>query len=170
MYLKWIGAVCVIVSCGGFGFSLASQQIRRMHLLRNLISVLDSMDCELRYRCTPLPQLCRVSVHKNHGILLKIFNALADELESQITPNPERCMASVLDRDESIDIVVRNILMDFGTNLGRYNLEGQLRGLEETRIACQNQLTVLMQNKERRLRSYQTLGLCAGAAIAILFV
>ena len=170
MQLKWIGAVCVIVSCGGFGFLIASQQIRRMRLLQNLIAVLDCMECELRYRCTPLPQLCRVSVHRNHGILWEIFCELAEELESQISPDPERCMASVLDRQEHTDAVVRRILMGFGANLGRFNMEGQLRGLEETRTACQNQLAVLMENKERRLRSYQTLGLCAGAAIAILFV
>ena len=170
MQLKWVGAVCVVLSCGGFGFLMAAQQIRRMRLLQNLIAVLDCMECELRYRCTPLPQLCRVSVHRNHGILWELFHALADELESQISPDPERCMASVLDRQELTDIVLKQILMRFAANLGRFNMEGQLRGLEETRTACHNHLSELMENKERRLRSYQTLGLCAGAAIAMLFV
>ena len=55
-------------------------------------------------------------------------------------------------------------------NLGKFDMSGQLRGLENARNVCRENLELLMYNKDRRLRSYQTLGLCAGAAVAILFV
>ena len=57
-----------------------------------------------------------------------------------------------------------------GSSLGRFDLEGQLQGLESVRIYCREQLDELSKDRDVRLRSYQTLGLCAGAALAILFV
>jgi len=49
-------------------------------------------------------------------------------------------------------------------------MEGQLKGLESVRQECRRQVETLSYNRDARLRSYQTLGLCAGAALAILFV
>ena len=168
MYSKVIGAFCVIIGCGAFGFMLASQQRRCMRYLQGLIDTLDRMECELRYRATPLPQLCRVSVNQRSGKIQDIFLAFA--LESQIAPDPERCMASVLGMIKNLDDTISEILMDLGGNLGKYDLDGQIRGLSQTRAICLEQLNILTQNKSQRLRSYQTLGLCAGVAIAILFI
>ena len=42
--------------------------------------------------------------------------------------------------------------------------------MEIVRNYCDRELESLGKNGEERLRSYQTLGLCAGAALAILFV
>ena len=57
-----------------------------------------------------------------------------------------------------------------GQNLGRFDLQGQLKGMETVRNYCDLELESLGKNREERMRSYQTLGLCAGAALAILFV
>lgn len=170
MYSKIIGAVCVMIGCGAFGFLLAFQQRRCMRHLQSLIDTLDRMEWELSYRGTPLPQLCRSSVNQKSGMIQEIFFSLATELESQIAPDPERCMASVLGRSKDLEEVVSEALMELGSNLGKFDLEGQLRGLNQTKAFCKDRLNALTQNKTQRLRSYQTLGLCAGAAIVILFV
>jgi hypothetical protein len=57
-----------------------------------------------------------------------------------------------------------------GTSLGRYDLQGQLNGIESVRIRCRSDLEELERNRDVRLRSYQRLGLCAGCALAILFL
>ena len=103
-------------------------------------------------------------------MIQEIFFSLATELESQIAPDPERCMASVLGRSKDLEEVVSEALMELGSNLGKFDLEGQLLGLNQTKAFCKDRLNELTQNKTQRLRSYQTLGLCAGAAIVILFV
>ena len=95
---------------------------------------------------------------------------LAEELEAQISPDAQRCMAAVLDTLADADETLYGILSSLGMSLGRFDMPGQLQGLENSRNACREKLELLKQNKDRRLRSYQTLGLCAGAAIAILFV
>ncbi len=55
-------------------------------------------------------------------------------------------------------------------SLGKFDLEGQLQGLEAAKADCQRRLQNMEQGKESRLRSYRALGLCGGAALAILLL
>lgn len=170
MNVKWIGAVCVVISCGGWGFLMALQHINKVRILRNFLSILDYMECELQYRATVLPNLCRQAGDRAQGILRQVFRDLSDELEAQIAPNAKRCMASVLAKTHGLDPFLVSLLSEFSENLGIFDVAGQVKGFAHTRQLCQTQLEVLLENKESRLRSYQTLGLCIGAAIAILLV
>ena len=170
MNVKWIGAVFVILACGSCGFLMAAHHRNRIQQFRNLIAALQYMESELRYRYTPLPQLCRLAGEQNYGKISKIFLLLADELDAQISPNASNCMAATLDKLEGLDTALCEVLKELGNNLGRFDADGQVRGMESVRNACQEKLQILSLNMDSRLRSYQTLGLCAGAAIAILFV
>ena len=53
--------------------------------------------------------------------------------------------------------------------LGRYDLEGQLQGLETVRQQCRTDLRELESERKEQMRNYQTLAVCAGASLAILF-
>lgn len=170
MNLKLIGALCVIVGCGSCGFMMASQYLSKIRLLKNLVIVLDYMECDLTYRCTPLPLLCRQAGEQVTGKVHQIFVLLADELDAQVSPDVQRCMASVLDRLGNLPFVFSGILLGLSTNLGKFDMPGQLRALDNARALCRENLNKLQENKDSHIRSYQTLGLCAGAAIAILFV
>lgn len=170
MNLKFIGALCVIAGCGSCGFMMTSQYLSNMRLLRNLTIVLDYMECEIQYRCTPLPQLCHQAGEQVTGKVRQIFLLLADELDAQISPDVHLCMSSVLDRLGNIWSPLHTILLRLSCSLGKFDMPGQLRALENARDACREKLSQLQEGKDSRLRSYQTLGLCAGAAIAILFV
>ena len=170
MSLKILGALCVVTACGTCGFMMAGQHIGKIRKMQNLISALEYMECELQYRSTPLPQLCRQAGLQCQGKIQQVFILLADELDAQVFPNVQRCMASVMDRIGHLERPIYDSFRQFGNNLGKFDLIGQVQGLNSTRQSCTERLEQLMQNKESRIRSYQTLGLCAGAAIAILFV
>lgn len=170
MSYKIVGAICVITACGGFGFLLAAQHIQRIRLLRQLIAALDYMECELQYRSTALPELCLQTAQQSCGKIRTVFAALSEELEAQISPNVSLCMATALERCVELPAVIQDMYILLGRSLGKFDLHGQLKGLDETRRECRNCLQTLLYNKDTRIRSYQTLGLCAGAAIAILFV
>ena len=170
MHIKVLGAICVISGCGAFGFLITANQMRRIRLLQNLIAALDCMGSELQYRCTPLPKLCRVCGQQNQGKIQEIFLDFADELESQLAPDPERCMGYILAQKVNLDMLLKEIMTDFSRNIGKFDLDGQLLGIERTKVLCSEHLDALRLNKDQRFRSYQTLSLCAGAALAILFV
>ena len=105
-----------------------------------------------------------------NGKVRQIFTTLADELDAQVSPDVRRCMASTLDRIADVWCPLVFILMELSASLGKFDMHGQLRAIARARSLCDEKLRQLQQGKENRLRSYQTLGICAGASLAILFV
>jgi stage III sporulation protein AB len=170
MNVKLIGAVCVLVGCGSCGFFMAMQYNKHILMLRNLVTSLEYMECELQYRSTPLPLLCRQTADHVNGRIKEVFLMLADELDAQVSPNVKRCMSSVLDRLGIHSGNLNGVLETLGGSLGAFDLPGQLRALENTKLECREMLGKMLEGKESRVRSYQTLGLCAGAALVILFI
>lgn len=169
MSYKWLGALLVITGCGGFGLSLAAGYRRQEKLLRQMIQILHYMENELQYRLTPLPELCRQAGKEVSGILGDVFLNLARELDWQAAPDVCSCMSEAIKRSSELPMGLRKHLILLGRTLGRFDLPGQLQGLQAVCSTCEEELKVFRQDRESRLRSYQTLGLCAGAALAILF-
>lgn len=170
MSIKGIGAVLIIAGCGGFGYSLAAGIRQQEKLLHQLIHILQVLESELQYRLTPLPELCALACGECDGILRKTFRELRSALSRQERPDAAACMDSVLNRSEAVSGRIRRHLRYLGKSLGRFDLTGQLEGLRRVRCACEADLTLLTRNRDQRLRSYQTLSLCAGTALAILFL
>lgn len=170
MTIKLFGALLVILSCGGIGFHVAFAQKRQEKLLKQLIQILDFFTNELQYHRSPLPELCKHASAECNGMLSRVFLALSNELCMQVFPNVEICMNKILAEIVDIPKEIHNILQTLGKCLGRFDLNGQLKDLDAIRFTCNEQLGNLQQNRDVRLRTYQTLGLCAGAALVILFI
>ena len=169
MTIKLFGAFLIFAGCGGFGFSMAASCRGEQQCLRQLVRALEFMHAELSYRMPPLSVLCRSAGAIVTGPVQKIFLSLAEELDAQVAPDVRICMAAALSR-QHISPQLRQAFLDLGDTLGRFDLPGQLRGLECAAREARSELRQLQQQRGSRLRSYQTLGLCAGAALAILFL
>lgn len=169
MILKLMGTAFVVAGCGGIGFRIAANHRREEANLRQLLGILDYMECELQYRLTPMPELCGQVVRVFPGVLGNVFSELCTEMDAQVLPDLDTCM-SVAVKAKKLTPLTQEELLLLGKSIGRFDLEGQLKGLDAVRQDCKRQLESLSCNRETRIRSYQTLGLCAGAALAILFV
>ena len=170
MSAKWIGAFFVLVSCGGFGFSIAHTYRQRERLLQQLLNTLETMASELEYQLTALPALSRKAAADTSGVLRDVFANLARELDWQSEPDAESCMRNAIDRCHDLPACLRRPLRQLGKTLGRFDLPGQLQGIQSVQDTCRRELSRLERNRDARLKSYQTLGLCAGAALVILFI
>lgn len=170
MKLKLIGAFCILLGCGGWGFYTATMQKIHIQMLRQMQSAVEMMECDLQYRRTPLSRLFQTAGEMSGGRLGKVFLMLAQELDAQVAPNAACCMAVVLEKYQSLPADVVDLFNLLGSTMGKFHLEGQLMGLEAVRSGCEYRLKRLLDNIDARIRSYQTLGLCAGAALAILFL
>lgn len=168
MTLKILGAILVICACAGYGVLMSTTHKREVHALRQLISALNYMECEIQYRLTPLPQLCRKTADTCSGIVSSIFVDLAGELDNQISPDAELCMESALRKNKEVPEHVYEGMMTLGRTLGRFDAEGQIRDLETVHIECIRKLEAYTNNETSRLRSYRTLALCAGIAVVII--
>ena len=167
--LRLMGAGCIVAGSGAFGFAMAAASRREERQLRQLLGALEFLSCELSYRLTPLPNLCRGAAEGRGGAVSEFFRDLAKELEKQTEPDAQSCVRSIQARME-LPASVRRILVELGQTLGRFDLPGQLRGLELSIRETEQALRIIREGAPERRRSWQTLGLCVGAALAILFV
>lgn len=170
MEVKWIGAILVVAGCGSIGLAMAFNGKREILILRELICALEYMGCELEFRLPPLPELCMKTSKQCVGNVSAVFHNLGKELEAQIAPDVSCCMAAALQKGNHMPELCRAFLLSLGKTLGQFDLQGQQKGLSKLHKNCEQALQRLENNGKERLRSYQTLGLCAGAALAILLI
>lgn len=170
MTYKWIGAVLIVLSCGGFGLYQAAAYRREERSLGALLTAIDYMACDLQYRLTPLPDLCRQTSREGSGCVHDVFSALARELDMQIAPDVTSCMNAALASVSFVPEKTEKLLRQLGQSMGRFDLQGQLRGLAQIREACCREAEALAVHRDEKVRSLQTLGLCAGAALAVLLI
>lgn len=168
MIQKWIGAGCVFLACGVIGFGAAASLRKEEQLLMQSRRLLEKMESELFCRATSLPQLC-LCVDGCGKQLERIYHSLSECLNEQVFSDASGCMEAVLCR-EKLPQSVENVHKMLGQTLGGYDLGGQLEELAAVKAACQDAIDTLRENMTQRVRSYQTLGLCAGAALAIVLV
>jgi stage III sporulation protein AB len=168
--MKLFGAVMVFLGCGGIGFSLVASYRHQQRCLQQMIQALEYMECELQYRMPPLPELCIGASQVCTGCVSSILLQLSKELEAQITPNAAACIRAVFAKRDDLPDTLRKCFSLLEDSLGRFDLVGQLQGLNSVKKYVGFELEKLYRNQDVRLRSYQTLGFCAGAALVVLFL
>ena len=170
MTIKLFGAICVILGCGIFGFMTASNAHREISTMRQLINVLDFFECELSYRMLPLSQLCRLAAAIANGCMKRLLVRIVEELELQKAHDVENCIHSALVDCPDLPPLIASRVIELGKTLGRFNLDGQIKCIRGVNAENQRILDILCGDHITRIRSYKTLGLCAGAALVILFI
>ena len=130
MMHKLLGAAMILLGCGGFGFSMAARHRRDVRCLQIFLASLDYLECELEYRLTPLPDLCRKVVRICPGAVGKVYDRLASELEGQAVPTVEPCFRQALLSDRELPPNTRAVMEQLGQTLGAFDLSGQLRGIQ----------------------------------------
>ena len=170
MNMKLIGALLMMLGCGGVGFSMTKNHKKEENAMLELCRSLEWMILELNYRMPPLSSVCRGAADVCKGCISRVFERLANELDRQITPDAYACMVAALASVPGVPERVTMHLKDLGTSFGKFDLQGQISGLETTLALCKGELQIMKNGREVRLRTYQTLGLCAGAALVILLL
>ena len=170
MTIRILGAVLILVGCSTFGFLLSATSKRETATLKSFIESMDIMECELRYRRPPLPQLCGYLAASQSGIIQTYFSYLQSELLQQIQPSASACADLALNRMSQMPKHTKVIIQQFAKFLGEFDIDGQLTGIQAVRNEAVLQLKQLSRDQDLRIKNYRTLGVCAGAAIIILFI
>ena len=166
--LKLLGTVCILGACGFCGFSMAAGLDRREQELKALADAIDLIPCEIACRGSALPELCPVVARAFPGTVGQAFSALGLALR-QPDPGPLLpLLAAGIPREMGPEC--RAALCALGRSLGAYDLDSQLSALDSAGADCLQRLEQLRQGKAQRMKCYRALGLCGGAALAILLL
>ena len=139
-------------------------------MLRMLQVALETVACQLRYRMTALPELCALAADVCTGALQHFFETLAKQLSLCLEADAERCVTLALEATADLPASMERNLRLLGSNLGRFDAQGQLSGLQSVLELVQRDLYGMQATLHQRLRACRTLGFCAGAALAILLL
>lgn len=169
MNLRYLGAILLFSGCCGCGFWFAWNQKRETVALRELESVLEWMICQLEYHMTPLPELIR-SVAQRYPMYRRVFAAFADQMESFTLSDVGACMENAIRSTTGIHPKIASYLQTLGNDLGSFALTGQVMQLRSLQQTCAADRAKQEVGQDARLRSYRTLGICAGLALAILLL
>ena len=170
MNMKWVGAAMIIATCMSIGVKMASSYLREEQQLEQLLQSLNYIKCELQYKLAPLSALFYQCASLSKGPLRAFYLNLCSELDSQVYPDAVCCFHAALNKSAELSNCTVKILKQLGATLGCFDLDGQLSGIDEAIESCQAELKLLTSSKSVRIRNYQTLSLCAGAALVILFI
>lgn len=149
---------------------MANVAKREVVTLKKLITAIEIMICELQYHLTPLPELCRIVSAQTSDCICEFFSKLADELECQIAPDVIQCVMHTLKNCTDIPNVTEKMLIVLGESLGKYDFDGQISGLISVKDTCNKALEPLLFHLTNKLKTYRTLGFCAGLTIAIIII
>lgn len=168
--LKTVGILLVILGASCTGGVMAAQVYRTLSLARRLLPTLELMKSEIAYRRTPLPELMERFSTWNGGILSELFAILSRELGLRQEASVYAIMKKALSLPEMVTIPqsVRRILLNLAAALGQFDAGSQLRAMDLAIMETRALIEQLETEQKSRVRSYCTLGVCAGLALAIL--
>lgn len=170
MILRIYGAVFIVLGCGGISLIAANYIKHEISMIKQFISALEYMVCDLQFRHTPLSELFRKASDICNGTLKKLFAEVAAYMELQQYPDATECMKVTISHYTGLPKRMRCELEHLSQSLGIFDLQGQIDSLEAVKGESLWLLKQYSQNLDVRLRSYRALGICLGAAIAILLI
>lgn len=170
MWLRLIGACAITVSSAGFGLRAAWDYRLRIRLLRDFVACLEEMQQQLRQNLLSLPQLVRIASELGYGTIYRImdgFHAALIDPEAEDIPG---CMRKALSCVPDLHPDLRRLLVQLGRSLGKFDLTGQLKGMDDLKSAAEKQLLIMEHEQNQNVRCYRTLGIFGGMALAVLLL
>ena len=167
--LRLLGAALVTLSASLVGFGFARGVRRQCAQLEGLLWALDFMQAELSSRLTPLPQLLSACRQRDVALFFEAAGrALSVPPGCTVPVSFKRGFQASPGLSPGQEAV--QTLYGLSTALGRFDLESQLAAIERAKGSITSVLLQLQAQKRARCRSYETIGICAGLALAVILL
>ena len=169
--IRWLGFLLIVCGTSAIGIQMAGGVHRAVRFFQDMQTALDRMSREISYHLTPLAQLTQTVAQD----LTEPVNALISAFGSRLLSAPEEPMQMhMLEAMKSCGAAVpqeaRRILMTLSGSLGRQDVSAQVSALETASREIEAVRKDYENRQKTQCRSYETLGVCAGLAVAILFI
>lgn len=166
--MKLAGVIFILASAWSVGCRFSSAMRSRCELVKRFMDALQILRNELSFLGTPLSDAFRAVAASSVGYWGQVFEDMASRMERErwLTPATaaEEAVASIKDEPAS------HIMVELAAKLGSYDLEAQLCGIDCALDTARSLLRELEEEKKIRSKTYKTLSICTGAAIAILLI
>lgn len=163
--MKFLGILCIILSCAGTGIYMASHLKNQVRQYQKLLAFLEDCAIYIRYQSLPLQELFAMLAEHPDYESLDFLRKL------KISPefSPEILWYGAV-QESRLPSGAKQILQNLGHELGKTDIQGQLAVLALYQTQMQTACEQCRVCYEKKSKLYQSLGWLGGAMLAILFI
>lgn len=170
--MKIVGILFVVLSSLSVGLRYAHMVQQRCTTIGQIILALRLLKSELSVHGTPLPEAFGLLAAATSGSTAAYFSSAAKEMNHSRWISPQESLRTAeihLKEFGPKDPSIR-ILRDVSSGIGKLDMDSQLNALDNAISRFEILRHSAEQDRSVRCRTYRTLGLCAGIALAILLI
>ncbi|MEG1705011.1 MAG: stage III sporulation protein AB [Clostridia bacterium] len=150
------------------GYLKSKKLYDREYILREMITFLTSVENEIKYCLSLLPNAYEVSRLRLNTVLKDaIGNIVVDMLKND---NIDKSIVENISKIEGLLDYDKNVIISTLKNLGRSNVEGQINIIQNNISILENQIKEANEVKLKSSKMYRTIGTISGLIIVVLFV
>ncbi len=166
LLLKIIGAVLIIFAGFSAGSCFSHNLFARRDFLKKLMVFLSNLSTNIRYNSADIFSISTLSAQTSD---IEYFKFEETEFNTPFSKQWEEKIKS-LPNSLSLIKTDKEFLKEFGSELGKTDVEGQLKHIELYKSIFEKQLDDAERDIKQKSKLYRTMGLFAGTTIALMII
>lgn len=164
--IKLIGCVLIVSACFLAGYTMSRNLIVRRDFLKSFIVLLSSLSTNIRYYSSDIFALVSLSAKDEELSYFRFDDALHNQ-PFEISWDEK---ISLLPKSLSLKKSDKELLCEFGRELGKTDIDGQLKHIELYKTVFEKQLYSAEDEISKKSKLYKTMGLFVGISIALMMI
>lgn len=166
MILKILGSLLLVSACFVTGCIKSKALYRRREFLENLLVFISLLETNLRFSGSDIFTLISASANSDDLRYLIVDSSQTDKAFSELwNANVSELPNSLALKGED-----KKLLTDFGSELGKSDLEGQIKHLQLYQSMFQRQLLSAQNEIAKKSKLYKIMGLFVGVSVALVMI
>lgn len=166
MLFKLIGAVLLIASSFSVGLSMSKSLYRRKQFIKSFIVFIDSLATHIRYNTDDIFRLVSICSDCEELKCFEFFSKPNSESFEKIWSKS----VLTIPRAYALTKADTDLILQFGAQLGKTDIEGQIKHIKLYRGFFEKQLGEAEEAITKKSKLYKTMGLFAGSAVALMMM
>ncbi len=168
VWLKLIGAACIIAGGAALGRLLAGRLSTRASSLRSLRLFFQQMRAQIEYVAEPVDEIVASAARRSTAEWLSVCAA---HMRAGL-PFPEALTATLADCGRRMGLTAEDIAVvgRAASRIGSTDIDGQMSWLSLVLTEIDGLLAAASADEQKRGRLFRSLGLLGGAAMVILLL
>lgn len=169
--IKIIISLSIIGICSYLGINKARSLYKRENLLRDTITFLNLVENEINYNLSILPNAYEIARQNISSPLKEVIGQIVvDMLESDNYENCNQSIVNNVSKIESLTYYDKNVIISTLKNLGRSDLDSQIKIIENTKSIIEEQIKEAEDIKNKNSKLYKTIGTVVGIMAVIVLI
>lgn len=173
MWIKLCGAILVLISCGGIGFSVAGEMEKRIHQLQELRAIFLLQRGEIRYRHASLPEAFQSASGRCSKTFFPFFDGIYRALEDKVWDSFEMAYSEVEAKtlqQTALNLEDRDKLKQFARMVGDMDIKMQLDALDWYLEQSDQVLSELLPVAAKKEKVIKCIGVLTGIFLVVLLM